>query len=91
MRILWTRLARSDVNGIWDRIESDNPTAADLLENRILAAVEILERFPYRGRPGRVAGTRELVIPASPYVVVYFADGIRVVILRVLHGRMNWP
>lgn len=91
MRIQWTRLARSDINGIWDHIQRDNPIAAELVESRILALIGTLEQYPHRGRPGRVARTRELVVPASPYVVVYVADDLRIDILRVLHGAMDWP
>ena len=91
MRIQWTELARSDVNGIWDHIQRDNPMAAELVESRILASIRTLQQFPLRGRPGRVSGTRELVVPASPYVVVYAVDDLRIEILRVLHGAMDWP
>ncbi len=91
MEILWTRLARADLNGIWDYIERSDPTAAELAESRILAAVEGLSECPRRGRPGRVAGTRELVLPATPYIVVYTTEEPRVVVLRVIHGAMDRP
>ncbi len=91
MRILWTRLARRDANDIWDRITRDDPSAAELVDSRILGSVETLAEFPRRGRPGRVAGTRELVVPRTPYIVVYAAEEMRVVVLRVIHGAMGWP
>ena len=42
--------------------------------DRILDALQLLELFPESGRPGRVEGTRELVVPRLPYIVVYQVD-----------------
>jgi plasmid stabilization system protein ParE len=47
--------------------------------------VEQLRDFPAMGRPGRVAGTRELVIPGKPYVVPYRVKESVIEILRVFH------
>jgi hypothetical protein len=41
--------------------------------------------------PGRIDGTRELVIPRTPYVAAYLVDADTVRILRVLHGAQMWP
>ena len=43
------------------------------------------------GRPGRVPGTRELVIPRTPYVAAYALTRDCIRILRVLHGAQMWP
>jgi plasmid stabilization system protein ParE len=56
-----------------------------------LAAVAKLETMPRLGRPGRVEGTRELVIARSPYVIVYVVGAAQDSIVRVLHGAMRWP
>lgn len=56
-----------------------------------MAAVRRLHDFPESGRPGRVAGTRELVITETPYVAAYHVSGETVRILRVLHGAQQWP
>lgn len=89
MPIVWTRSARRDVNEIWDYLELRDPDAAELAESQILKAVEGLSQFPKRGRSGRSAGTRELVISRLPYRVVYWLEETRVVILRVLHGAQD--
>jgi toxin ParE1/3/4 len=91
MAIIWTDSARQDVNTIWDFIEAQNPDAAEQLGSQILKAVEGLVPFPKRGKPGRVAGTREFRVPKSPYLVVYWLLESDIVILRVLHGAQNWP
>jgi toxin ParE1/3/4 len=46
---------------------------------------------PALGRPGRVAGTRELVIPRTPYIVPYRVNGDVVQIITVLHDAQRWP
>ncbi|MEO8727435.1 MAG: type II toxin-antitoxin system mRNA interferase toxin, RelE/StbE family [Acidobacteriaceae bacterium] len=43
------------------------------------------------GRPGRIDGTRELIIQRTPYIAVYHVDSEVVRILRVLHGAQQWP
>jgi toxin ParE1/3/4 len=91
MSIVWTASARKDVNAIWDFVEQRNPDAAELVESEILRQVESLLKFPKRGKPGRVTGTRELVIVGLPYVVVYLLAESKIVILRVLHGAQDWP
>lgn len=43
------------------------------------------------GRPGRVPGTRELVIANTPFLVPYRVKGDTVIVLRVFHGARRWP
>jgi toxin ParE1/3/4 len=57
----------------------------------IFAAVETLPRFPQSGRPGRRAGTRELVVSRTPFIVPYRIRGDVIELLRILHGRQRWP
>ena len=48
--------------------------------------------FPYRGRLGRVSGTRELPLPPLPFIVVYRILGLDAVeIVNVIHGSQRWP
>ena len=61
------------------------------MSDAIEAAVSRLADFPESARPGRVPGTRELVVPATPFVVVYRIEVAGVLILRVLHGAQKWP
>src|SRR5712671_7636229 len=62
----------------------DKPPAAERQVELILAAVTDLARFPHSGRPGRRAGTRELVVGQTPYLVPYRVRGDLVEVLRVL-------
>ncbi len=43
------------------------------------------------GRPGRVLGTRELVVSETPYVIPYRVRQDRLELLAVFHGRQKWP
>ena len=91
MRLEWSSLGQTDRDAIFDYIETDSPQAAIAVDNRIQVQVESLADFPESGRPGRVEGTRELVIHRTPYVAAYRIAGDTVRILRVLHGARRWP
>jgi toxin ParE1/3/4 len=62
MRIRWTDPAQSDLLEVLGYIARDNPRAAERVGRRLLSAVQSLAEQPRLGRPGRVHGTRELVI-----------------------------
>ena len=49
------------------------------------------ERWHCDGRPGRVAETRELVVPGSNYLVPYRVHEGRVEILAIVHAARDWP
>jgi toxin ParE1/3/4 len=51
----------------------------------------LLADNPHMGRPGRVPGTRELVVTRTPYIVPYRVRGDTLEILRVYHGARRWP
>ena len=53
--------------------------------------MERLREFPALGRPGRVEGTRELIIAGTPYIVPYRVRGDTVEIITVLHSAQRWP
>ena len=91
MKIIWSRRAIRHLTKLRDYIDKDNPTAAQRLAIGILNSVELLEGHPHIGRPGRVVGTRELVIPDTPYIVPYRIRGERLDLLAVFHGRQKWP
>jgi len=91
VKILSHRNARTDLAEMVDFIASDNPDAAWRVRDAIEAHADILRRHPEAGRPGRVRGTRELVISGTPYIVGYRIAGKTITILRVLHGAQRWP
>ncbi len=91
MRLQWTTTASRNLEAIETYIERDNPLAAVDVVLEILRQVDALKDHPGLGRPGRVEGTRELIIAGLPYIVPYLVEGERVIILRVLHAARKWP
>ena len=91
MRLVWTRRARIDLREAISYVAEDNPDAADRLENTILASARRLPSHPEMGRPGRVAGTRELVVAGTRYLIPYRVREGRVELLAVIHGARQWP
>ena len=43
------------------------------------------------GRPGRLRGTRELVISRTPFIAIYRVKGRRIEVIRLLHSSQQWP
>ncbi len=91
MIVRYTRQALADLDHAREYIALDNPQAAQTMAARLHQAIDALRQFPERGRQGRVAGTRELVVPRTPFVVPYRIIGREIYILAVLHGKRSWP
>ena len=91
MMIVWSRRALRHLVYIRQHIEKDSEQNAALVARRILEAVDLLQSHPEIGRPGRVVGTRELVVPRTPYVIPYRVRRGRLELIAVFHGRQKWP
>ena len=91
MTVVWSPRAISHLADLRDHIARDNPDAAGRVAMALLAAVERLAEFPNLGRPGRVSGTRELVVPGTPYVIPYRLRGDRLEVIAVFRERQRWP
>jgi toxin ParE1/3/4 len=89
--VRWSVLARHDLQALRAYIAQDNPGAAVSVARRIAAAANRLVRYPHLGRPGRVPESRELVVPRTPYLLIYAVSEHGVEIVRVLHGAQRWP
>lgn len=91
MRVRWLRKALANLDEEGEYIAQDDPKAAARVVMRILEAVELLKQNPAMGRPGRVAGTRELVVTKTSYIIPYRVRDGAVEILRVFHAARKWP
>jgi toxin ParE1/3/4 len=91
MRVKWLRQALQNLDSIAAHIAEDDPGAALDVVTEIEAAVGLLARHTSLGRPGRVPGTRELVIAGTPFIVAYRVVVVEVQIIRILHGAQRWP
>jgi plasmid stabilization system protein ParE len=86
-RVVASRVAEADLEGISDHISQDSPEAAgrfvDFLRERCLS----LRGLPYRGKP---FGRHHRALIAGQYLIIYRASaseaGITVTIVRVIHG-----
>jgi toxin ParE1/3/4 len=90
--LVWSPEAIGDLAAIRAYISQDDPAAARRIVLAILTCVEdLLPAHPGAGRPGRVPGTRELVVPGTPYIVPYRVRAGAIQVLRVYHGARRWP
>ncbi|MDN6855853.1 type II toxin-antitoxin system RelE/ParE family toxin [Pseudomonas sp. CAN2814] len=90
MKVFWTREARQDRFDIWEYLASENLDAAVRMDSLFSAAAAKLRQFPLMGKPGRVAGTREL-IPHESYRIVYQVEADVLWILALVHTARLWP
>ena len=91
MIIVWSPRAVDHLTHLRTHIARDDPKAATRVAGSLLEAVGRLAELPNLGRPGRVAGTRELVVPGTPYVIPYRVRGDRLEVIAVFHTRQKWP
>ena len=92
MIIVWSPQAVADLADLRAYIAEDNKAAAQRTALHIIRNIEeLLSDNPGIGRPGRVPGTRELVVPRTPYIVPYRVRNNRIQVLRVYHGARKWP
>lgn len=91
MRTRWLRRALRDLDDIAAFIAADSPPAATQVVGEIVRQVNLLADQPALGRPGRIPGTRELVISGLPFIVPYRVRNDTVELLRVMHAARQWP
>jgi addiction module RelE/StbE family toxin len=83
-------MSLADRDAIMDYVAQDSPKAAIELDLEFEAKAENARQRPKLYKPGRMKGTREIVVRPS-YVMVYRVTGDLVEIVRVLHAAQEWP
>jgi toxin ParE1/3/4 len=92
MKLVWTRKASRHLRSAYDYWARENsPAAAVIMVERIFRAAEMLQCFPGAGRPGRISGTRALVIVPTPFLIAYRERRGTLEVLALLHGARKWP
>jgi plasmid stabilization system protein ParE len=85
VRVRWLKAARRNLDAALEYVAREDPEAAARMYACIRERVAALAAQPNMGRPGRVFGTRELVIERYPYLIPYRIHDDEVQILRVFH------
>ena len=91
MRIRWLKRAINSLDGAIAHIAREDEEAARKISDYIHMRVESLQEQPYQGRPGRIFGTRELVMDKYPFIVPYRVKDDEVQVLRVFHTSQKPP
>lgn len=93
MQIKWLKKALKNLDDEAEYIAQEDPDAARRVVQRIVEAVRQLQANPALGHPGRIHGTRELVVPDTRYIVPYRVRSRlgQIEILRVFHTSRRLP
>lgn len=91
MRIRWLRSAIRDLNALADYLAQDDQEFAQHMYAEIRQQCDSLCDFPEKERPGRISGTKELVLVKYQYVIPYRVKNNVVEILRIFHTRQKPP
>jgi toxin ParE1/3/4 len=91
VRIRWTPAAAADLEHISEYLKDRHPHYQQPTMRKLYAAIRSLKESPNRGRQGREGGTRELLFPPLPYVVVYRLKEQSIEVLRIYHAAQNRP
>jgi toxin ParE1/3/4 len=94
VKLRFTRRARRHLDAISEYITERNPDAARRVGTRIRETIGLLAAFPGMGHGGVLPGTREMIVPGLPYIVVYRVESgaeETLVILGVYHGAQLRP
>ena len=89
-KIIWSSLAISDLRRIDNWLTAElSPQVADDYLSAIRQRCEVLQDFPQRG--ARVDDeARKLLVPTTPYIMLYDVTDFQIEVLRVFHNRENW-
>jgi toxin ParE1/3/4 len=91
MQVRWLRRALQNLDDEAAYIAHDSSRAAAEFVLHIRDSAAMLATHPNMGRPGRIAGTRELIVTRFSYILPYRVRGNSVEILRVFHTARKWP
>jgi len=91
MKIIWRQRAEDERAGIFNYIAKDNPRAAAALDEEFKAKATIAARNPGLYRPGRIPGTREIVVKSWIMVYQVRKNPDAIVVMRVIHSSRQWP
>jgi toxin ParE1/3/4 len=89
--VRWLKTALKNLDEELGYIASDDPKTARAVLHRITDAISLLSTQPSMGRPGRVPGTRELIVQKTRYLIPYRLRRGTIEILRIFHTSRRPP
>ena len=89
MRIRWTPPAAADMQAISDYLREQHPQYRESTLRKLYSGIRSLKDAAYRGRLGRVEGTREILFLPMPYVAVYSVRDGCIEIWRIYHTSQD--
>ena len=89
MRLRWTPLAADDLEDIYEYLLERHPRFRQSTVRLLYDAVGSLRKFPNRGRAGEAPGSRELILPHLPYIIVYRVTPEIVEVIRIFHAAQD--
>ncbi len=89
MTLRWTPRSAKALQEIHLYLSEHLPALAQPTMLALYQAANSLVEIPFRGRAGSKEGTRELVLPRLPYIIVYRIRGEAVEILYIHHTARN--
>lgn len=91
MKVLWSAASVRHLQEIVEYLQGESSGGAITTRRRILETKRRIGRMPYSGRVGRTEGTREAVVPRTPYIIVYRVVDRTVEIVGIWHAARLWP
>jgi len=92
MRLVLSRLALAELDGILEFIAARSPTGAAHVETRLRRAFDLIARHPEAAqRLEQRPEVRRLPLARFPYVIYYEVTEDQVTVLRILHGARERP
>lgn len=91
MDVKWLRTARENLEDAAEFLYRENPQVAREFILEVIRLTSLLSGQPAMGRPGRVQGTRELIVLPYPFIIPYRVKNQQIQVLRVFHTRQKAP
>jgi toxin ParE1/3/4 len=89
-KVIWSEETLTDAQKIFEYIARDNAQNARLVADRMDHSITLLSETPF-GRPGRMQGTYEAIVPRTTFIIAYqLGKDNSLEIVRVIHGARNW-
>ncbi|MBL8548648.1 MAG: type II toxin-antitoxin system RelE/ParE family toxin [Hyphomonadaceae bacterium] len=89
MAVIWSASARRDFDNALRYLQPRSQAGAKRMGERILAVASLLEQFPELAPPSRYRSLRQLVVPRTPYLVIYRLNGGDVEIRAIVHAKQR--